>query len=102
MVDIPNNATTTAVIDGDATGGSFSGEIEAFGDTDWIRVTLTAGVTYRFYAHAIGAVANDSTIALWHPNGTQLIQDDDAGTGSDSFVQYTAVTSGVYDTEAGS
>jgi Ca2+-binding RTX toxin-like protein len=102
MVDIPNNATTTAVIEGDATGGSFSGEFETLNDTDWIRVTLTAGVTYNFYAHALGPGSGDSTIAVHNAAGTLLVQDDQSGVGDNSFVQYTAAASGVYYIEPGS
>jgi Ca2+-binding RTX toxin-like protein len=100
MVDIPDNTATTAVIEGDATGGSFSGEIETIGDADWIRVTLAAGTTYRFYAHGVGPTDDDSTIALLQANGTVLAQDDDSGANLDSYLQYTATAGGVYYIEA--
>jgi Ca2+-binding RTX toxin-like protein len=96
MVDIAANRTTTAMIEGDATGGSFSGEIETIGDKDWIRVTLTAGVAYRFHAHATAPGNHDSHLALYHPNGTLLLEDDDGGVAFNSYLQYTATVSGVF------
>src|SRR5207237_844251 len=43
--DYPNTTSTTGVVN---IGGSTSGNIETVGDTDWFKVTLTAGETYQF------------------------------------------------------
>ena len=43
---IPGNATTTEII---GVPGSRSSIIDFAGDTDWFKVTLTAGQTYQFF-----------------------------------------------------
>ena len=43
--DLPGDASTTAVL---TPGGSRSGTVHGATDTDWIRVELLAGQTYRF------------------------------------------------------
>ena len=49
--DIPHDVTTSAQFDGDpAHMATFSGELEQFGDRDWVAVTLTAGTNYEFHA----------------------------------------------------
>src|SRR5262245_11561745 len=99
MVDIPNNITTTATFEGQPlTGASFSGEFETFFDADWIRVSLTAGVTYHFYAHdeTAGASGGDSFLQLFNSAGTLVASDDNGGVGSNSLFSYTAATSATY------
>ncbi|MEQ1890026.1 MAG: hypothetical protein ABL951_12745, partial [Alphaproteobacteria bacterium] len=43
--DFLNSTITTGSI---AVGGTANGNIEAAGDNDWFRVSLTAGHIYRF------------------------------------------------------
>jgi len=99
MADIPSNITTTATFEGNPlTGASYSGIFEDFDDTDWIKVTLVAGVTYSFYANAESAIAptGDSVLQLFDPTGTQVASNDDSGVGPNSLITYTPATSGTY------
>jgi hypothetical protein len=50
MGDIPANIKSKAVLEGFASRSSFSGTLETIGDHDWIKVDLTAGTIYKFYA----------------------------------------------------
>ena len=106
MVDIPDNATTTAVFDGDAsTLATFSGELETFDDGDWIKVTLTAGVTYNFFGSSVsaGTLGGDSEMRLFDASGTQVAVNDDEAAGTlNSFFSFTATTSGSYFVEMSS
>ena len=98
MADIAGGITTTAVFDGNPlTGASYSGEFEAYGDADWVRISLVAGTTYSFYGHAqsSGPFGN-SVLHLYDSTGAQIIFDDDGGVGSNSFFSYTATASGTY------
>ena len=59
MVDLPNNNTTTAEFEGGAhVLATFSGELESFGDKDWIRLRLQPSVTYQFFGSVESAGAN--------------------------------------------
>src|SRR5438874_815978 len=96
-----STATTGAV----SVGGSTTGNIETAGDTDWFRITLTAGLTYQFDLK--GSATSNGTLAdpflrLRDSAGTSLASDDDSGTGLDSLITYTATASGTYYLSAGS
>src|SRR4051794_17913330 len=103
MADFADNATTTAVFEGNPlTGASFSGEFESFSDSDWIRVTLVAGKTYHFYGHAQapGPDVGDLTLQLHDAAGTLLAADENSGVGYNSALAFTAAKSGTYFIEA--
>lgn len=48
MTDVAGNVTTTTVLESTTNGvaGTYSGHLEAPGDHDWIKVTLTANTAY--------------------------------------------------------
>jgi len=101
MVDIPGNTTSTATFLGDpAVGATFSGELDFFADSDWIRVTLTAGVTYSFYGsvESAGAGGGDSDLRILDSTGDELAANDNdpAGATVNSFIEYTPDIGGTY------
>ena len=78
MSDIPANTSTKATVEG-LSGpdgllfGTFSGDVEAPGDHDWIKVELAGGQTYDFYLCFLNtgsASAGDATISLRDETGT--------------------------------
>ena len=81
------------------------GNIETADDTDWFKVTLTAGKTYRF--DVLGADSGNGTLAdpfmrVRDSAGTSLVSDDDTGTGLNAQTTYTPTSSGTYFVSAGS
>lgn len=100
MTDIPANATTTATFLGDPlTLAMANGELDGFGDEDWIAVTLLAGYTYSFIGstQGYGPGGGDSFLTLYAPDGVTVIDaDDDDAAGVNSFIRYTNDTTAVY------
>lgn len=87
--------TTGAVV----VGGLAAGRIEAANDSDWFRVTLTAGHIYRFdlEGQASGrGTLEDPYLRLRDSTGTQIAAYDDGGAGVNSRGQFTAATGGTY------
>ena len=78
-------------------GNTFNGSYGTTTDTDWIRVTLTAGESYRF---TLNSAIADTYLLLRNANGTILTEDDDSGVGSNSVITFTASVSGTYYLEA--
>ncbi|MGE3335832.1 MAG: pre-peptidase C-terminal domain-containing protein [Rhodospirillaceae bacterium] len=94
--DYPADATTTASV---TVGGTATGRIDTNVDEDWFRVNLTAGVSYRFDLRGYdssGGTLLDPYMRLLSPTRTELVADDDSGTGTDSQILYTATTTGTY------
>ena len=80
-----------------------SGRIEALGDADIFRVTLEAGEIYRFDLRgtdSAGGTLADPYLFLRNNAGAVVAQDDDAGTGFDSQITFTATTSATYYADA--
>ncbi|MGH6736011.1 MAG: calcium-binding protein [Methyloceanibacter sp.] len=100
MVDVAGNTSTTAVLEGTPEVGSFSGQLEKPGDTDWVKLSLTAGVTYRFYFSFLdtGSVTEgDAVLGLRDANGALFLADDNSGAGTaNAFIAFTPATSGTY------
>lgn len=114
--DLPNNATTTATI---PIGGRYSGRIDAPGDSDWIAVSLQAGVTYTFNlgpGAANAGVPFDSTLGIYDGSGTLLAFNNDVGEtaifhpgiggianpwNTYSFITFTPTTTSTYYLAAG-
>ena len=94
MVDIPNSTATTRSL---AIGTSLRDSLEVVGDTDWIRVTLTAGETYRFSLDRAGIAGDlDPFLNLRDASGNVIATNDDGGPGYSSQISgFTATTSGV-------
>ncbi|MCA0199370.1 MAG: pre-peptidase C-terminal domain-containing protein [Proteobacteria bacterium] len=88
-------ATTGAII----VGASVIGNIETAGDSDWFRVTLTAGVTYQFDMLG-GSSLTDPFLNLRNSSGVVVGSDDDSGDGLNARLVYTPTSSGVYFVDA--
>jgi hypothetical protein len=81
---------------------SVSGTIDFPTDVDWYRVRLTEGQSYRFGLVSAGdAPLGDPMLKIYGSDGTQLDLDDDGGDGLNSYLEFTAATTGVYFLEAG-
>jgi Ca2+-binding RTX toxin-like protein len=112
MVDIAANTTSTATFEGSvAVMATFSGDLETFGDKDWIKVTLQAGGVYQFFACADSGGPNggNSKITLRDANGVAIptmSNDNDPGptgtSATNSYLNYAATTTGTYFLEVGS
>ena len=84
-----------------AAGDEFWGRLDQ-GTSDWIAVTLTAGVTYSFGAVGLGALGTgvtDPILRLRDAGGASIAQNDDGGPGLSASLTFTATTSGVYHVE---
>ncbi len=82
------------------TDGSNTGIIDSVGDKDWFAVSLTKGQTYNFTLK--GNTLADSVLSLLNSNGNLITTNDDVYAGNvDSFINYTANTSGTYYLSAG-
>jgi hypothetical protein len=93
--DAGNTITTRGRI---AVGQSVSGTLDYANDVDLFRITLTEGESYRFSLNA-GEGANalsDPMLTLSNAEGEELVSDDDSGGGLNSYVEYTAPTTGNY------
>ena len=88
---------------------STNGLIHNAADTDWFRVQLQAGTTYRFDQTAMESTQshndrsrfNDPLLSLW--NGTSMIAQDDDGHSDDNYsarIDFTPTRSGTYWLEA--
>lgn len=92
---VPGDTSSTVSV---PVGGSVEGSIDATGDSDWYRITLVAGQTYTF-STILGGLS-DSILRLRDASGALLGENDDAVSGSSSYlfseITYTATTSGTY------
>lgn len=87
------NSTVSAPL-----GGYIEGTIDAVGDHDWYRVSLTAGQTYTFTTRLDGTLS-DSVLTLRDASGNLLAENDDAIPGGSygfSEITFTASSSGTY------
>jgi Ca2+-binding RTX toxin-like protein len=100
-------------------GGRYFGRIEKPGDSDWIAVTLEAGVTYTFNlgpGTANADVVFDSALGLYDAAGTQVAFNEDVGFTAISnpgigglanpwnyysFIEFTPTATGTYYLAAG-
>lgn len=89
--DYAGSTATTGTL---AVGGSISGNLESGGDSDWFRVTLTAGTNYHF--GITGGTLTDPYLNVRNGNGTIVASDDDSGAGLNSDLTYTPTTSGIF------
>ena len=98
-------ASSTATTGSVSVGGSTSGNIETGGDTDWFRITLTAGHRYQFDLQ--GSPTGQGTLAdpflrLRDSAGNSLASNDDNGTNLNSRITYDATSSSTYYLSTGS
>ncbi|QZD92887.1 M10 family metallopeptidase C-terminal domain-containing protein [Qipengyuania xiapuensis] len=99
-VDIPGDTSTTATI---GIGGSVTDELEVVGDTDWFRITLQAGDQIDISLFGSGATpVSDTYLRLYDENGVLVAENDDGGTGLNSFLRFLSENGGTYYIEADS
>jgi hypothetical protein len=98
--DYAASTSTTGTV---VVGGSVVGNIETAGDSDWFRVLLTQGTTYRF--HLEGSDTGQGTLQypvlrLLDDTGRVLLSDsgsvDGPGPGWTSVLSYDALSTGTY------
>ena len=104
--DLLATSSTDATV---TVGGSYIGDLEVSGDSDWIAVNLVAGQTYTISLSGYGDTpVSDTYLRLFAPGsqdratGTLVAYDDDGGAGYYSSLTYTATTSGTYYIDAAS
>jgi serralysin len=91
---IAGSTATTATI---ATGQAVTGYANTATDSDWFRITLTAGQTYTFAAFGFGTTSlPDTELTLYNAVGGQLAYNDEAGQVHNSRLSFTASTTGTY------
>jgi Ca2+-binding RTX toxin-like protein len=109
MTDISAGPDTTASIDftyaaGGRGVGTFSGQLEVAGDSDWIAIDLVAGTTYSFFLNAIDRGSSDfgdALIRIYSPEGLLIVEDDNAGAGLNARIAtFTATANDRYYIEA--
>jgi Ca2+-binding RTX toxin-like protein len=101
MTDVLSNATTNAVLEMNIseTVGTYSGHLEAPGDHDWIKVTLTANTAYQFFLsfQEAGSRTGDSDFTLRDAAGNIVAHNGDAtNNDQNSFGVFTPPTTGTY------
>jgi hypothetical protein len=97
--DNVGNSTSTG---GRVTAGqSLEGSLDFPSDSDWYRIRLVEGQSYRFTLNASGDTpVDDPLIRLHDARGTELAVDDDGGDGLNSYLEFTAPSTGNYYVEA--
>jgi hypothetical protein len=90
---VAGSTSTAASMVGGIDQGN-AGFINFSGDSDWYRMTLVAGQSYRFEARRVSGV--DPTLTLRNSAGTQIAFNDDGGGFPNSLINFTATTSGTY------
>ncbi len=75
-------------------GVAQSGAVDFLGDVDRYSVSLIAGVTYIF--SIVGSSLLDPYLELQDINGSTLNSDDDGGSGMNSQLLFTPLTTGTY------
>ena len=93
-VDIPGNISTNATI---AIGQSFTDDLEVVGDKDWYRITLQAGDKIDISLFGSGTTpVSDTYVRLYNANGVLIAENDDGGSGLNSYLRYVASTGGTF------
>jgi len=81
-------------------GQSVDGNLDFPTDSDWYRVRLTEGESYRFGMTSSVDTGFDPFIRVYDAAGTELVFDDDGGEGLNSYLEFTAAATGNYFIEA--
>lgn len=81
-------------------GQSVAGTLDFPGDTDWFRIRLEEGQSYRFMLNSADDVLTDPLLRVFGPNGDPLAIDDDGGEGFNAYLEFTAPATGSYYLEA--
>ena len=99
--DHPNTVGSNTPV---VAGTTVTGELEIGGDKDVFALSVEAGATYqidlRGAPSSLGTLS-DPLVRIIDSNGASLAEDDDSGTGLESKLEYTAVSSGTVYIEAG-
>ena len=83
-------------------GQSINSSLDFPSDNDWYRIRLTAGESYRSSLTSSGdSPLGDPLMRLYDSNGAEVAFDDDGGEGLNSYLEFTAATTGNYFVEAG-
>ena len=98
MPDIPGNTTTTATL---TIGGTATDVLEANGDHDWFRITLTAGQKITITIN--GITLEDPYLYLRDASGNLVAENDDISSGvvRDSRLTYSVASTGTYYIDVG-
>ena len=100
--ELTDAATGTGTTYAIGAGDTFLGTLGS-GDSDWVRVTLTAGQTYTFGMVGYGGLSDavtDPLLTIRNASGTALDSDDNDGPGFMSSLTFTAGATGTYYLEA--
>jgi hypothetical protein len=82
-------------------GQSIEGSVDFAADHDWYRVRLEEGQSYRFMLTGSGGSAvGDPLVRVISPTGEELAMDDDGGDGLNSYLEFTAPSTGTYFVDA--
>ena len=82
-------------------GQTVNGTLDFPSDADWYRVRLTEGQSYRFTLNSSGDTPIDDPLVRLHDaHGAELAVDDDGGDGLNSYLEFTAPSTGTYFVEA--
>ncbi|MEZ5957673.1 MAG: PPC domain-containing protein [Hyphomonadaceae bacterium] len=96
--NIGNSTSTNGRI---SSGQSIDGSLDFPSDADWYRIRLTEGQSYRFTLNASGDTPmDDPLIRLRDASGTEVAMDDDGGDGLNSYLEFTAPSTGNFYVEA--
>ncbi|MCA9211705.1 MAG: trypsin-like serine protease [Planctomycetales bacterium] len=102
----PQSVVTTASVFGDdhgdsqldaapiAIGSTTTGELEESGDADWFAVELVAGQRYAF--STVLVTLEDSVLAVYNENGTEIVSNDDTENTPASKVEWEPAHDGRY------
>ena len=105
---MPDDYTATTQTTGTvAVGGSATGEIDYWGDSDWFAVTLEADRTYRIDLEGrgtrVGTLSNPYLYGIYDADGNRIAgtKNDDGGGIYNSRVTFTAAEDATYYVAAG-
>lgn len=92
--EVTASATTTANL---AVGGTYDGDYDFQGDTDWVAVDLVAGQTYDLSIALTGAEGTGlARLRLLDETGRFLAETGNIETPADGTLSYTATTTGTF------
>ena len=92
--DFAGNTSTTGAL---TIGGNVSGNLTAAGQSDWFKVTLTAGTEYVFNVNS-GTLTNgqNQLVTLYDSNGNYLLSGGDFEQVSGAQIAYIPTASGTF------
>lgn len=80
-----------------AVGGSVDADLGYAQDQDWYRIRLQEGESYRFTLNSSGqSPLGDPLLRLYNAAGEEVAVDDDGGDGLNSYLEFTAPSTGNY------